>query len=261
MYKSLAVIALIALGLSAPARGADLVLIVGGTGALGWETVKEALAQGYAVRATTTNVSRARERLGEKGFTWVEMDARVVDEIRAAINGVDYVISTLGGSCFDPAGPSSARHVDYQGVVNMAGVARTLGVKHFVLTSSIGAGLTEQPLNQFCDNVLMWKWLGEDYLRDGKLPYTIIRPGGLGTDPGGQTGITLAGSGVLEGGFIQRADVAKVLVAALGNPDAVGKTIEIAGDPEGKPDAWRAGFAVIAADPPQAPPLTPGQGE
>ncbi len=176
------------------------------------------------------------------------------------MDGVDYVISTLGGSCFDPGGPSSPRHVDHQGVVNMAGVATTMGIKQFILTSSIGAGLTEQALNQFCDNVLMWKWLGEDYLRDGDLPYTIVRPGGLGSEAGGRIGIKLTGHRGLETGFIQRADVAKVLVAALGNADAVSKTIEIAGDPESQPDEWRDDFAALPVDPPQAPPLRPGQG-
>ena len=261
MLKRLAISSVALFTAATSAYGADLVLVVGGTGATGWETVKEAMTQGYEVRATTTNAKRAKERFGEEGFTWVEMDARVMDEIRAAMTGVDYVISTLGGSCFDPAGPSSPRHVDYEGVVNMAGVARTLGVKHFVLTSSIGAGLAEQPLNQFCDNVVMWKWLGEDYLRDGDLPYTIIRPGGLGEDEGGKIGIAMAGSRDLDTGFIQRADVAKVLVAALGNPDAMKKTIEIAGDPKGKPDAWRDDFKNIAADAAQRPPLMPGQGE
>jgi uncharacterized protein YbjT (DUF2867 family) len=260
MFKSLAVSLAVLLAVSTAANGKDLVLVVGGTGATGWETVKEAVAQGYDVRATTTNVKRAQERYGDEGFSWVEMDARIIDEIRAAMTGVDYVISTLGGSCFDPAGPSSPRYVDYEGVVNMAGVARSVGVKQFVLTSSIGAGIPEQPLNQFCDNVVMWKWLGEDYLRDGSLPYTIIRPGGLGKDEGGKIGIKLAPSRGLDTGFIQRADVAKVLVAALGNPDALKKTIEIAGDPEGKPDVWRNDFKNVPADAAQRGPLAPGEG-
>lgn len=259
MWKSLATAAVLAF--SGPALAAELVLVVGGTGKTGWETVQAAKAAGYAVRATTTNVERAAERYGSDGFDWVQMDARVLDDIRAAMEGVDYVISTLGGSCFNPGGPNSPQHVDYQGVVNMAGVARTVGVKQFVLTSSIGAGMSGQALNQFCDNVLMWKWLGEEYLRDGDLPYTIVRPGGLGEDPGGQQGVKIAADGALDGGFIQRADVASVLVATLNNEDALGKTFEIVGDAEADPDDWRDDFAAIEPDPPQRPPLQPGQFE
>lgn len=261
MMKRFTVSAIAALAMTTSAYAADMVVVVGGTGATGWETVKEAVAMGYDVRATTTNVKRAMESKPEDGFTWVKMDARIVDDIRGAFDGADYVISTLGGSCFDPGGPRSARHVDFQGVVNMAGVAKAKGVKHFVLTSSIGAGLPDQPLNQFCDNVQMFKWLGEDYLRDGDLPYTIVRPGGLGRDEGGKQGITIAGDRGLETGFIQRADVAKVLVAALGNKDAARKTIEIAGDANSKPDEWRDDFAAIEVDAAQAPPLSPDRAE
>jgi uncharacterized protein YbjT (DUF2867 family) len=242
------------------AAAADVVLVAGGTGKTGWETVKEAVAQGYEVRATTTNAKRASERYPEDGFTWVEMDARVLDDIRAAMAGVDYVISTIGTSCFDPGGPTSAKHVDYQGVVNMAGVANAMGVKQFVLTTAIGVGVAENPLNQFCDNVQMWKWLSEDYLRDGDLPYTIVRPGGLGTDEGGKQGIVMKGPRGLETSFIQRADVAKVLVAAVGNADAIGKTIEIGGDADAGIDDWRDEFAGLPVDAPQAPPAQPGQG-
>jgi len=261
MLKSLSLSTLAAVAISTSALAADLVVVVGGTGGTGWETVKEAIAQGYEVRATTTNVDRAKESKGEDGFTWVKMDARILDDIRAAFDGADYVISTLGGSCFDKGGPGSAQHVDYQGVVNMAGISKDKGIKQLVLTSALGAGIPDQPLNQFCDNVQMWKWLGEDYLRDGTLPYTIVRPGGLGTDEGGKQGITLAPAGSLKTSFIQRADVAKVLLAAMGNADAMNKTIAIGGDADSKPDEWRDDFAALPSDAAQAPPLRPGQGE
>ncbi len=261
MLKSFMLSTVAAVSFSASALAADLVLVVGGTGQTGWETVKEAVEEGYEVRATTTNVERAKERYPEDGFTWVEMDARILDEIRAAMKDVDYVISTVGGSCFDPGGPRSPRYVDYQGVVNMAGIAKDYGVKQFILTSAIAAGVGDQPLNQFCDNVQMWKWLGEDYLRDGDLPYTIVQPGGLGTDEGGKIGIKLTGVGGTGSGFIQRDDVAEVLVDAIGKEEALSKTVEIVGDPEGKPDEWREKWAGIEKDAAQAPPLRPGQGE
>lgn len=261
MLKSLSLSVVTTVALSTSVLAADLVLVVGGTGRTGWPTVQEAMDAGYDVRATTTNVERAKERYGEDGFEWVEMDARILDEVRSAMEGVDYVVSTIGGSCFDPGGPSSARYVDYQGVVNMAGIAKDKGVKQLVLTSALNAGVGNQPLNQFCDNVQMWKWLGEDYLRDGTLPYTILRPGGLGDDEGGKVGLLLAPAGSLETSFIQRADVAKVLVASIGNEDALGKTIALGSDQEAGVDDWRDDFAAMPADPKQIPPLRPGQGE
>ena len=55
MLKSFYVSALAAVAMSTATLAADLVVVVGGTGGTGWETVKEAVAQGYEVRATTTN--------------------------------------------------------------------------------------------------------------------------------------------------------------------------------------------------------------
>ncbi len=256
MLRSFALTFVTVIALSTSVVAADLVLVVGGTGRTGWPTVQEAMAAGYDVRATTTNVQRARERYGEDGFEWVEMDVRIVDEIRSAMDGVDYVISTIGGSCFDPGGPASARHVDYQGVVDMAGVALDKGVKHFVLTSALSAGVPDQPLNQFCDNVQMWKWLGEDYIRDSALNYTIHRPGGLGDDEGGNVGLLLAPAGTLETSFIQRADVAKILVASVGDENAFGKTIALGSDKEAGIDDWRDDFAALPKDPKQMGPIS-----
>lgn len=257
MLRPLSLSTLFSVAMAASAVAADLLLVVGGTGRTGWPTVQEALAAGYDVRATTTSVQRAKERYGEDGFEWVEMDARILDEVRSAMDGVDYVISTIGGSCFDTGGPSSARYVDYQGVVNMAGVALDKGVKHFVLTSALSAGVGDQPLNQFCDNVQMWKWLGEDYIRDSALNYTIHRPGGLGDDEGGKVGLLLAPAGTLKTSFIQRADVAKVLVASVGDENTYGKTIALGTDKEAGIDDWRDDFAALPSDPKQMGPITP----
>ncbi|MFL2771538.1 MAG: NAD(P)H-binding protein [Rhodospirillaceae bacterium] len=257
MLRSIAFILIFVFSLSRSLLAADLVLVAGGTGGTGWETVKAAKAAGYKVRATTTNLDRAKERFGEDEIEWVKMDARKLDDVRAATKDVDYVISTIGGSCYDPGGPSSAQHVDYQGVVNMAGVALTMGVKQFVLTSALGAGIPDQPLNQFCDNVQMWKWLGEDYIRDSELNYTIIRPGGLGDDEGGKVGIILAPAGTLKTSFIQRADVASVLVAALGQEDSYRKTIAIGQDKSVEKNNWRDDFSSIPLDPKQMPPISP----
>lgn len=239
-----------------PAIAAELVVVAGGSGRTGQETVKALLAAGYAVRATTTNVERAETRFPTLDVEWVKMDVRKLDEIRDALQGADYLISAIGGSCRDPGGPNSPRYVDYEGTVAMAGVARTLGLKQMVTVSAANAGVADQPLNEFCDNVQMWKWLGEDYLRDSSLPYTIVRPGGLTDEEGGEQGIDIRAPKVgNRGPQIPRADVAAVLVAALGNPEAVGKTVEIFGEPAGDPQDWTDDFVDVPADAAQAPAL------
>lgn len=232
-----------------PALGADLVVVAGGSGGTGQETIKQLVAAGYEVRATTTNVERAQERFPDWDIEWVKMDVRKIDEIRAALTGADYLISTIGGSCRDPGGPNSPRYVDYEGVMMMAGVSRTLSLKQMILVSAANAGVADQPLNRFCDNIQMWKWLGEDYLRDSGFPYTIVRPGGLVDEAGGEQGIDVRAAKVgNRGASIPRADVAAVLVEAIGNDDAMGKTFEIFGAPDGEAGAWKGDLKGVPAD-------------
>ena len=236
-------------------RAEEVVLVVGGSGLTGWETVKEAINNDYKVKATTTNLKKARNKYGESNFKWVKVDVRILDDIRNSMEGVDYLISTIGGSCYDPGGPSSSRHIDYQGVVNLVGVAKDYGVKQIILTSSINAGVAEAKLNEFCDNVHMWKWLGEDYLRDSGIRYTIVRPGGLGTGVGDQEYIKLAESRGHKTGSIQRSDLAKVLVGVLGNIDSYGKTIEVVSQKNNKIQDWLKQLKLIPIDPSQSSPL------
>lgn len=51
-------------------------------------------------------------------------------------------------------------------------------------------------------------------LRRSGVPYTIVRPGGLTSDPAGQTHLAV-GQGDKQSGRVARADVAAVCVAAL----------------------------------------------
>jgi uncharacterized protein YbjT (DUF2867 family) len=66
------------------------------------------------------------------------------------------------------------------------------------------------------------------------LPYTIIRPGGLTENPGGDGVLLAASLGTV--GRISRADVATIMIAALGREDVRRKTFEII-NKEGAPTA------------------------
>ena len=229
----------------------DLVVVVGGTGKTGIEVVKQLTAEGqYLVRATTRDVERAKANAGYD-VDWVYADVKDVSSLRSAIGGADYVISAIGAVA--PRGENSPKYIDYQGVVNLVDLCQELAVKQFVLTSAIGVGNVDHFLNVFFGNVQVWKWLGEDYIHDSGLPYTIVRPGGLSDEPAGQAGIKLAAKGDLHGGYIPRADVARVLIESVGNPDALKKTIEIISDEEASIDSWKADFGEIAADPADPP--------
>jgi uncharacterized protein YbjT (DUF2867 family) len=105
-----------------------------------------------------------------------------------------------------------------------------------------------------CGMVLEWKGKGEDALRSSGLPYTIVRPGGLKPFPGqpacpeGVEPLSLNARDSIQGGVVCRADVALVMAGALGNADALGKTVELKADKTLPLDGWRSAWAGLPKD-------------
>jgi uncharacterized protein YbjT (DUF2867 family) len=232
----------------APAATADrTVLVIGATGRSGAPTLAALRAAGYTrVRALVRDPAGARAKVAAE-VELVRGDVRDPASLAAALAGVQYIVSTLGANTFDdPA--NSPEKVDYEGVRNVATAAKAAGVKHYVQVSSLGVTNPNHPLNRF-GKVMDWKLKGENALRASGVPYTIVRPGGLGDGPGGKVGLRVGQGDTLESGQIQRADVATVCVQALGNPDAIGKTFEVIGGAPGASVDWAAFFKPLKRDP------------
>ncbi len=132
----------------------------------------------------------------------------------------------------------------------MVDAAIAAGVKRFVLISSAGAGGdVRNRLNYIFNNILVWKWLGEDYLRDSEMESAILRPGNLNDDPGGVTGVDLLQiDSTANRRQIPRADVAAVSVHCMENPDCKNKTFELFSDLEGAVDGWKATLGGLKED-------------
>ncbi len=132
----------------------------------------------------------------------------------------------------------------------MVDAAVDASVERFVLISSAGAGGdVDNPLNYVLNNVLVWKWLGEDYLRDSGLAPAVLRPGNLSDDPGGVTGIdVLQIKAMANQRRIPRADVAEVAVYCLTSPDCENKTFELYSDLEGPAGAWKTKLGTLKTD-------------
>jgi uncharacterized protein YbjT (DUF2867 family) len=223
------------------------VLVVGATGRSGPALLEALRAGGYTrVRALVRDPASARAKVAA-AVELAQGDVRDPASLAKALDGVQYVVSALGSNTFnDPA--NSPEKVDYEGVRNLATAAKAAGVKHYVQVSSLGVTNPSHPLNRF-GKVMEWKLKGENALRTSGVPYTIVRPGGLGDGPGGKVGIRVGQGDTMASGAIQRADVALVCVQALGNPDAFGKTFEIvAGEPGASVD-WAAFFKPLKRDP------------
>lgn len=209
--------------------GAQLVLVAGATGGTGQEVVDQALAKGFRVRALVRDQTKARTLFGDR-VQYVTGDVREPRSLRRAVKGVDQVICALGSNVQrDPE--NSPERVDYAGVKALAEAANAAGVSQFILVSSMGVTHPEHQLNAMLDNILEWKLKGEDAVRATGINYTIVRPGALTNEPGGQRGVRIMQGDPRNGeGSISRSDVAAVLVSAIGRSDLYFKTFEIVGD-------------------------------
>jgi uncharacterized protein YbjT (DUF2867 family) len=220
------------------------VLVAGATGRTGREIVADLLANGYQVRAFVRDTEKARTELGDD-IEYTEGDVRDRASIAAALDGITAIISAIGAGRGDPA--NGPEFVDFGGVQNLAEAAVAAKLSQIVLVSSGGVTQEDHILNKMFNNVLLWKFKGEEALRASGVPYTIVRPGGLTNAPAGEVNVVFQ-QGDKESGSIPRADVARVCVAALSSPDAQNRTFEINSGKDAPADSFDEAFAALAAD-------------
>ncbi len=233
-----------------PTRPAPLVVVAGASGQTGRLIVAEALAAGYRVRGLTSDPVRARAELGSALYEraeWRKVDVRDAAGVLEAISGADYVISAIGARVFE--GPASPQFVDYRGNVHLVDAAREARVRRFVLVSSAAAGShrdqTQAPMLGY---VRKWKTEAEEHLKRSGLPYVIIGPAGLLDSPPRRDGLHAILREHYVSTNVSRADVARVAVDALVNPDAEGRSFALIGDRVGDPEAWRTDLRSLPRD-------------
>ncbi len=228
---------------------ADTVLVVGATGQVGRLVVHQLVGLNQNVRVLVRSKAKAEKYLPPQAIVF-EGDVTKPETLPAAFDGVDYVISTVGagGAKKDPI--SNPETVDFQGVTYMVDASKAAGVKQFVLLSSMGVTQPDHFLNRMMHNVLQWKLKGENHLRESGVPYTIIRPGALSNTPGGKKQIIFIQGDPKRNGVIARADVARMIVNALVDNNAINKTVEIIWDKKstnGQID-WAKAWAELKED-------------
>ena len=221
-----------------------LVAVLGASGRTGVHVLEELKARGGNVRALSRNIERAKEKVSGD-FEWAYADVTKPRTLTLALEGVDILISTIGST-----GGDNSELIDYQGSINFVDAAKESGVKHIIYMSSIGAGGAENfstaIINLVTDKAMKLKSLGEDYIRNSGIDFTIIRPGGLRGDSG-TLGIRFEqGDKII--GWIPRGDVASVLVESMFNSDALNKTFEVINDESLALDAWRDEFKNLKMD-------------
>ncbi|KAK9273022.1 hypothetical protein L1049_017829 [Liquidambar formosana] len=117
-----------------------------------------------------------------------EGDTRNPEALHSSIfEGITHVICCTGTTAFPSKrweGDNTPERVDWEGVRNLVS-ALPSSVKRIVLVSSVGVTkCNELPwsiMNLF--GVLKYKKMGEDFVRNSGIPFTIIRPGRLTDGP------------------------------------------------------------------------------
>lgn len=200
------------------------VLVIGSTRGTGARLVEQLVAGGGEIRAMIRDPQQA-EGVRAAGAAPVEGDLE--GELRTAIVGVDAVAFCAGSG--SKTGPDATLRVDMYGAVRTIDHCVDLGIRRYVMLSSIGAGDPMQGPESI-RHYLAAKHAADRVLEASGLEATIVRPGGLTDDPG--TGRVEVGVPTLgRSGSIPRADVAAVMAACLEDPGTIGATFElISGD-------------------------------
>jgi len=216
--------------------------IFAATGGIGRQLLDQAVAAGHDVTA----IARHPEKL-PAGVRTVRADLTTADPgtLESAVAGADAVLSALG--------PRSASEVGIvsQGTRAIVEAMTAANVRRIVVVSAAPIGTVPSPSlpsppkhdpgdgffmrhlfsplvkaalrKPYVDLALM-----EEILRDSGLDWTVVRPPRLTGKPLTGTYRTAYGQNVRGGFLIPRADVAHLMLRALGQPDTVKQVISIA---------------------------------
>lgn len=205
--------------------------ITGASGKTGWRIADEALRRGLRVRAILRPGSVLPSALdGRDQLELVRLELGDAAGLQAALRGCDaLVIATGARPSIDLAGPLK---VDALAIRDQIAACKAAGLQRVVLVSSLCAGRWLHPLNLF-GLILVWKRLGEQWLEQSGLAWTIVRPGGLSEDDSRaeREGVVFTRADQQESNSIPRRLVARVCLEALETEDSVGQIIEITSDP------------------------------
>lgn len=247
-----------------------LVLVVGGSGGVGQLVVASLLSRKIKVRLLLRNPEKASALFGEQNDEILQVwraDTRNPGDLNPSFfEGVTHVICCTGTTAFPSRrwdGDNTPERVDWEGVRNLvSALPRTL--ERIVLVSSVGVTkFNELPwsiMNLF--GVLKYKKMGEDFVRNSGLPYTIIRAGRLTDGPytsydlntllkatAGERRAVLIDQGDNLTGQVSRLVVAEACIQALDIDTTEGEIFEInsiEGDgPGSDPQKWRELFGAF----------------
>tara|TARA_B100000700_G_C15003809_1_gene837587 strand:- start:811 stop:1473 length:663 start_codon:yes stop_codon:yes gene_type:complete len=198
--------------------------ISGASGKTGYRIAEEALKKGFPVKLLTRKDSLLPKTLLNQERSIIDLSN--LNSLDSGLSGLDTLIIATGARpSIDLLGPAK---IDAYGVKNQVISAKRSGVKRIILISSLCTGRLLHPLNLF-GLILIWKKIGEDFIRSSNLDWTIIRPGGLSEkeDDLENEHIKYTGADKQFESSIPRRILAKCCIEALSESSSIGKILEV----------------------------------
>ena len=194
-----------------------MILVIGGTGKVGSEVVKQLAQKKVKARILVRNAQREAE-IKKLGFETALGDVTQIGTIEPALKGVEKLfLLTL-------ASPQQSTQE-----IAIMDAAKKSGVKQVVLVSAMGVS-SASPLTLARNH-----GQSEDYLKKSGLSWTILQPHSFMQNILNQAG-AIKSQGAIYGNFkegkiamVDVKDIAAVAVAALTEPGHEGKTYVITG--------------------------------
>lgn len=206
------------------------VLVFGGSKNMGLHIVEALVREGHDV-AVMLRASSSHEALAHLNVEMVVGDAFSLDDCVNAVTVTkpNIVISTLGGK------NSEGQRIDGVGNINAIQAIEKSGISlgKFILITSMGSGDQFNTLNEnikkALGEALTEKTKAEEFLRNQKFPWIIVRPGGLThEEASGQYKFSTT-EDLTTAGYISRKDVANAITKQIDSDDFVGRSVSLFG--------------------------------
>ena len=217
------------------------IAITGASGKTGYRITEEAVNKGIKVNQIVRKNSKVTENLKNTETFRISLDNK--DALDKALENVDALIIATGArASLDLTGPAK---VDALGVYRQLQSCKRVGIKRVILVSSLCTGKLFHPLNLF-GLILIWKKIGENFLKNQSFDWTIIRPGGLKEiEKIESENIDYTKENTQFKGSIPRRLVAKCCIDSLINKQSINKTIEVTSSSENQKVSFKKAMQTI----------------
>ena len=217
------------------------IAITGASGKTGYRIAEEAVKKGIKVKQIVRQNSKVLEH--SKYTETLRISLENKKTLDKALENVDALIIATGArASWDLTGPAK---VDALGVYRQLQSCKRVGIKRVILVSSLCTGKLFHPLNLF-GLILIWKKIGENFLKNQSFDWTIIRPGGLKEIEKIEfENIDYTKEDTQFKGSIPRRLVAKCCIDSLTNKKSINKIIEVTSSSENKKVSFKKAMQTI----------------